>query len=129
MQHLQRRPLASDVFWTGTAFFGMLVAAVLIAGALLRFPAPVVVGGLALLVGGPLVLWRPYLGLLGFLGLMYVHPEQWFPQVEAMRLPLLVACLTLAAWVLQVLRGGETFRWTPHLAWMLAFAGSMLLSQ
>lgn len=128
MEKAARSPLNLD--WTGTAFaFGaMLVVCAVIAGALLRFPPPVAVGVMTLLIGGPLVVWRPYLGLLGFLLLMYLHPEQWFPQLESLRLPLLLACLTLAAWGLQVLRRGETFRWTPHLGWMVGFAATMMLS-
>ncbi|MCC2669916.1 MAG: hypothetical protein K0Q72_2387 [Armatimonadetes bacterium] len=128
MQDLSRRTLSSDAFWSTATFVGMVGGCLLIALALVTGSTNVVVAGTLAALACGVVLWRPFIGILLFLTLMYWRPELYAPGVAEMRLPLLLSVLTLFGWGLQVLVKRERFTWRPELAWLLAFTATMLLS-
>ena len=105
----------------------LAVCGVIVAGLLTASPVLVVAALLALL-GCAAILSSPYMGIIVFLGLMYLRPELFAPRVADMRLPLILSCLTLVAWLLHVLLKRETFHWTPQIGWIAAFGGAMILS-
>jgi O-antigen ligase len=128
MQDLSRRTMSSDAFWSTATILGMGGACLLIAVALVTGSQNVVVAGTMAVLACAVVAWRPYVGILLFLTLMYWRPELYAPGVAEMRLPLVLSVLTLFAWLVQVLVKREKFTWRPELGWLIAFTGTMLLS-
>jgi len=128
MHDLGRRTLSTELFWTGLAVLSMFGAGGVIALALLKISPILVVAGILAVLGCSVVLFRPFLGILLFLTLMYWRPELYAPGVAEMRLPLLLSFLTLFAWLIQVVMKRETCIWRPELAWVGAFGVTMLLS-
>lgn len=128
MQDLGRRTLSTEAFWSGLAVLSMFGAGGVIALALLKISPILVVAGVIAVLGCSVVLFRPFLGILLFLTLMYWRPELYAPSVAEMRLPLLISFLTLFAWLVQVLVKREQCIWRPELAWVGAFGVTMLLS-
>lgn len=128
MQDLGRRTLSTEAFWSGLAIVSMFGAGGVIALALLKISPVLVVAGILAVLGCSVVVFRPFLGILLFLTLMYWRPELYAPGVAEMRLPLLLSFLTLFAWLIQVLVKRETCIWRPELAWVGAFGVTMLLS-
>ena len=128
MQDLSRRTVSSDAFWSTATILGMGGACLLIAVALVTGSQNVVVAGTLAVLACAVIAWRPYVGVLLFLTLMYWRPELYAPGVAEMRLPLVLSVLALFAWGIQVLLKRERFVWRPELAWLLGFIGTMLLS-
>src|SRR5688572_5002950 len=114
MQHLGRRAADTDIFWTGLALLVMLGAGAVIAGGLLTM-SPVLVAAcvLALLACG-IILRYPYVGIILFLGLLFLRLDQFFPIITTLRLPIMVSSFTLFAWLVQLFTKRETFRWRPE---------------
>ncbi len=128
MEYAERRLTDRDGFWNGIAVVGMLgIMGAIAAGLLVGSPALVVAVILAAL-GCAAILFSPYCGAVLFLILLYARPEQFVPQLEVLRLPLLVALFSLFSWFLQVMRKQERFEWRTELGWMFAFAAAMMLS-
>jgi len=128
MQSITHRLLSSQFFWTGLTMILMVGAAAVIAGGLLSMSAPLVAAAVLAAIGCALILWQPFLGIMLFLGLMYARVEQFYPVVATMRLPMLLSCFTIFAWIVQLLMKRETFRWRPEIAWAGAFAFTIILS-
>jgi putative inorganic carbon (HCO3(-)) transporter len=76
---------------------------------LLRYQMPLVVGAFVGLMGFLLIVTCPYMGLLTFLGLLYLRPEELFPQLEGVRMTLTVSLVSLFAWVTGALLKRERF--------------------
>ena len=128
MEYADRRLTDSNGFWGVLWVLGALaIMCGIAAGLVVGSPALVVAIALAV-VGAGAILLRPYIGAILFLVILYARPEQFVPQLEVLRLPLLLATFTLFSWFLQVLRKEERFEWRTELGWMIAFAGAMLLS-
>jgi O-antigen ligase len=128
VEAIRQRILSSEVFWTGIGLALMLGAGAVIAGGLLTMSTPIVVAGTFAALGCGIILVHPYLGVLLFLALLYGRPEQFVPQVAALRLPFLLALFTMFAWLVQVLIKRETFRWRTELGWMIALGLAMAIS-
>jgi O-antigen ligase len=128
MQDLGRRTVSSDAFWSTATVIGMVGAALLIAVSLVTGSQNVVVAGTLAVLACAVVIWRPYVGILLFLTLMYWRPELYAPGVAEMRLPLLLSVLALFAWLIQVMAKREKFTWRPELAWLIAFTSTMVIS-
>src|SRR5690242_20151607 len=77
----------------------VVLAGFLIPAMLLRFPMEFIVGGVVGFVGLALVIAHPFLGLLVFLGLLYLRPEESFPSLAGARMALTVSLAALFAWV------------------------------
>lgn len=86
------------------ALVGLLVPVLL-----LRYQMPLVVGGFAGLVVFLLIVTSPFVGLLTFLGLLYLRPEELFPALAGARLTLIVSLISLFAWVISALLKRERF--------------------
>lgn len=85
------------------------------------------------LVGASIIASCPYLGLLVFVGLLYLRPEEQFPALAGARFTLIVSLLALFAWLVNGLLAREQFRFQlPAVRSFLGFVavaiGSTLLS-
>lgn len=127
MQWQARRIQDTDGFRTLLTILFMVVACGLIAGGLLTV-SPIMVGaGMVALAFCGVILSSPYLGIIIFLGLLFVRPEQFLPQMgntgaNAFTLfAYLVIALTLFAWLVQLLLKRQSFTWRVELAWAGAF--------
>src|SRR5213083_409531 len=67
---------------------------------LLRYQMPLVIGAFIGLLAFALIVTSPYLGLLTFLGLLYLRPEEIFQQLAGARLTLIISLLSLFAWAI-----------------------------
>ncbi|HEU4752741.1 MAG TPA: hypothetical protein VFU47_06500, partial [Armatimonadota bacterium] len=92
MERIGQRVLSSEVFWTGLSLLLMVGAAAVVAAGLLSLSAPIVVAAVLAFLGCLVILANPYAGVLLFLTLLYVRPEQFFPQVAPLRLPFVLSC-------------------------------------
>jgi O-antigen ligase len=70
---------------------------------LLRYPMSMVIGGVVGLLAFTLVLACPYVGLLLFLALLYLRPEESFPDIAGARMTLTVSLVALFAWSINAL--------------------------
>jgi putative inorganic carbon (hco3(-)) transporter len=87
----------------------IVVIGLLIPVLLLQFPMPQVVGGLLGLLVFTLVVACPYAGLVLFLALLYLRPEEIFPQLAGLRMTLMISVLALSAWTINALICRERF--------------------
>lgn len=85
------------------------LAALLLPVLLLHFRMGLVISLVVGLWGLALVTARPYAGLLIFLGLLYLRPEEYFPAIAGARATLLVSLLALFAWVTNAFLCRERF--------------------
>src|SRR4051794_36363406 len=69
----------------------VLLIGLVIPAIVLRYPTPYAILAVVGLVGITLVVTCPYLGLLVFLGLLYLRPEEIFPALAGARMTLLVS--------------------------------------
>src|SRR4051794_9406555 len=100
------------------ALVGLLIPALL-----LRYQMPLVVGGFIGLIVFLLILTCPFVGLLTFLGLLYLRPEEIFPALAGARLTLIVSLIALFAWIISALLKRERFLLDlPVVRCCLAFA-------
>jgi putative inorganic carbon (HCO3(-)) transporter len=81
----------------------------------------------SLIVGG-IILARPFWGLIFFIGLVYIRPEESIEAIQGMRLPLLVSILTLLATIFHKLINRESFVRSPLNGMMIGFGISGVLS-
>src|SRR5712692_5026093 len=86
------------------ALMGLLIPALL-----LRYQMPMVIGGFVGLLAFALIVTSPYLGLLTFLGLLYLRPEDTFSEVAGARMTLIVSLVALFAWMISALLKRERF--------------------
>jgi O-antigen ligase len=86
-----------------------MLIALLVPMLLLRYPMPLVAGGMVGLVVLMLILACPYVGLLVFLALLYLRPEEIFPQLAGARMTLTVSLVALFAWLVNALMCRERF--------------------
>jgi putative inorganic carbon (hco3(-)) transporter len=128
MQQIGRRAAGSEFFWTGIALVVMLGACAVIAASLLTVSPTLVAAGVLAALACGLILYYPYVGIIVFLGLLFLRLDQFFPLIMKLRLPMLVSSFTLFAWLVQVVTKRATFRGRPELAWTAAFAATMVLS-
>jgi O-antigen ligase len=75
----------------------------LIPALLLLYPMSLVIGGVVGLLVVALVAARPYAGLLLFLALLYLRPEESFPALAGARMTLTVSLVALFAWAVNAL--------------------------
>src|SRR5437867_4124317 len=80
-----------------------VLVSLLIPALLLWFPMPRVIGGVVGLLILTLVLACPYAGLIIFLGLLYLRPEEIFPKLAGARMTLTVSVVVLFAWSINAL--------------------------
>lgn len=76
---------------------------------LLRFPLDLAIGGVIGLLTLTVVLAWPYVGLLIFLALLYLRPEETFHQLAGARMTLIVSMTALFAWAINALLRRERF--------------------
>src|SRR5689334_21049277 len=69
------------------------LVAVLIPMLLLHYPMIFVIGAVVGFLGVALVFSQPYWGLLVFLGLLYLRPEESFPALAGARMTLFVSLI------------------------------------
>jgi putative inorganic carbon (HCO3(-)) transporter len=71
---------------------------------------------------------RPFFGLVLFIGLLYVRPEDSFPVLTGMRLTLIVSMVTLGSMLVQRSLHHERLRKTPLNVMLGGFALALVLS-
>lgn len=113
-------PLAILFF---TVFVPMLVTYVMATGNEFRQAAVFV----SLIIGG-VILARPFWGLLLFIALVYVRPEESLTELQGLRIPLLVSITTLVATIFQKLISRERFIFTPLGGMMIGFGITAVIS-
>jgi putative inorganic carbon (hco3(-)) transporter len=128
MQTVNQRVLSSELFWSGLTFLLMLGSAAVVAAALLRFPAPLVGVSIVAILVGVVILVQPLVGILLFLGQVYTRVDQVFPVIATTRLPMLLCCFTIFAWIIQVILKRETVKWRIESSWVVLFCGTIVLS-
>jgi putative inorganic carbon (hco3(-)) transporter len=114
--------------WVIIGLVGLLVPALLT-----RLPMLLVIGGVVGLAVVALVIACPYVGLLLFLALLYLRPEDSYPVLAAVRMTLLASLLAFGAWLLNALLCRErVMTHLPVVACFLSFlavaVGSTALS-
>src|SRR5437667_12602679 len=92
-----------DALPPGIIFALVILVGVLIPLLLFYFPMLLIIVGVVGILGTSLILASPYIGLLFFLGLLYLRPEEIFPPLAGARFTLLVSVLALAAWAINAL--------------------------
>lgn len=80
------------------------------------------------LLGVTLILARPSWGLVLFVGLVYVRPEETFPVLAGMRFTLAISLVTLIGLYLQLFVNREMFVRTPVNILLLGFTFTVILS-
>lgn len=82
----------------------------------------------AALLGLALIIARPHVGLILFVSLLYIRPEESIPALAGMHFTLLVAVVTLCGLLLTMALNKETFARTP-LNWVIVlFSGFAVLT-
>jgi O-antigen ligase/polysaccharide polymerase Wzy-like membrane protein len=98
-----------DAFPPGGVCVVAMLIGLLIPMLLLWCPMPLVIGGVVGLIACMLVVACPYVGLILFLALLYLRPEESFPQLAGLRMTLMVSVLALSAWTINALICRERF--------------------
>src|SRR4030095_2455978 len=94
----------------------------------IRLPLPVALAfGLAAVGLAAAAAW-PFCGVLLFVGLLYLRPEDTFPELVGLRLILIVGSAVFLIWALRSVSARRAPAASPALGWLLAFAGAALLS-
>jgi putative inorganic carbon (HCO3(-)) transporter len=106
----------------------LAAAALGVAALVARLPLPVASALVIAAVGIAVALAWPYVGLMLFVALLYLRPEDSFPELIGMRLILLAGGAAFLGWAIRCLSARRVPVWPPPLAWMLAFAGWALVS-
>jgi putative inorganic carbon (hco3(-)) transporter len=73
------------------------------------------------LLGLLIIAARPYWGLIFFIGLVYIRPEESFPALAGMRLTLVVSLITLCALWFQLFLNRERMAQTPTNGMIIGF--------
>jgi O-antigen ligase/polysaccharide polymerase Wzy-like membrane protein len=96
--------------WPACVLIALLT--LLVPGLLLRFSYQMfmVIGAMVGIVVWLVIIASPFTGLLIFLGLLYLRPEEMFPQLAGTRLALIVSWSAMAAWVINACLSRERFR-------------------
>lgn len=84
-----------------------------------------IIAGMAVVVT---IVVRPYVGLLLFVGLVYVRLEETVPEMQGLRLPLLIGGVTTLGLFLHLVLRRERMTRTPVNAMMLGFAAAVVIS-
>jgi O-antigen ligase len=87
-----------------------------------------VLAAIVAILGLMVIVARPFWGLLLFLILVYLRPEETFPALAGMRLTLLVSVTTLSSLFIQKSLGKESLVKTPINRVVLGFIGGVILS-
>jgi O-antigen ligase len=109
-------------------YVGVMAALVMLVVplALLRYQTYLVIGGLVALMVLVLIVTEPFVGLLIFLGLLYMRPEEYIPALAGARMTLLVSVIALFAWMINALLCKERFRF--HLPAVQCFVGFLVVA-
>lgn len=81
----------------------LLIGAICVGLAMDDRPLTLALGLVGALAGALLVLIQPFVGLLLFLTMVYLRPGDRFPELEKLRLTLIIAAVTIAVWLAQYL--------------------------
>jgi O-antigen ligase len=111
------KPIVADTLWQrfrdalppGIVCAVVALIGILVPALLLYYSMFLVIGAVVVLLGMVVVLSSPYLGLLIFLGLLYLRPEEMFPALTGARLTLTVSLAALFAWAINALLCRERF--------------------
>ncbi len=105
------------------------VVALLTAGIVLEYPPRVAIVLAVCLIGGALVILEPYLGILGYVVLAFLRPQEVFWGLGGERLTLIVSVATLAAAMLHFTRKPKlSFLLRPQNLLILTLWASIWLS-
>jgi O-antigen ligase len=107
------------------AALGLPVIAMLsvLSGEELRMAAAVIA-----MIAGLVVFARPFWGLLIFVALVFIRPEETFPALAGLRLTLLVSSVTFLGMIFQALLNREKLKWTPLMTMIAGFFLSAVAS-
>jgi putative inorganic carbon (HCO3(-)) transporter len=106
---------------------GLLVPGILTYALIIADEAKVMAGVIAILFVIAII-YKPFLGLLCFIGLLYARPEEAFPALAGLRLPLIMALVTLVATWLQFSLHRHPLTRTPINPLILVFGAIALLT-
>lgn len=107
------------------AALGLPVMAMLslLSGEELRMAAAVIA-----MIAGLVIFVRPFWGLLIFVALVFIRPEETFPALAGLRLTLLVSSVTFLGMIFQALLNRERLKWTPLMTMIAGFFLSVVAS-
>lgn len=80
------------------------------------------------MVAALVIFARPFWGLLIFVALVFIRPEETFPALAGLRLTLLVSSVTLLGMIFQALLNREKLKWTPLMTMIAGFFLSVVAS-
>jgi putative inorganic carbon (hco3(-)) transporter len=84
----------------------------------------VILGLIAVVV----ILAQPFWGLIFFVALLYIRPEETIPALQGMRLTLVISAVTFSGLLLRLLLNREPLVRSPLITMILGFTGAVLLS-
>jgi O-antigen ligase len=80
------------------------------------------------MIAGLVIFVRPFWGLLLFVALVFIRPEELVPALAGLRLTLLVSSVTFLGMIFQALLNRETLKWTPLMTMIAGFFLSVVAS-
>src|SRR5262249_44726052 len=96
--------------WIGIGCLG-------ITGLLARFALPVAIAAALTLLGLTVAAAWPFAGLLLFVGLVYLRPEDTFPELVGLRLVLLIGGGLFGIFALRTVSARHVPQWSSTAAW------------
>src|SRR5262249_59191251 len=99
-----------------------------VVGLVVRLPLPLAFAAALTVIGLAAAAAWPFVGLLLFVGIAFVRPEDSFSELVGLRLALLIGSATFLAWALRSVSARRAPWLTPALGWLLAFAAAAFLS-
>lgn len=106
----------------------LVIASIILAGALLLFSPTIVVAIPLILVSGIAIMAYPELGLVLYIILNFVRPADFYPALAAVPLAKAIGGVTLIAVVLKHLMTKDLIFKVRQTYLLLAFAGALILS-
>jgi putative inorganic carbon (HCO3(-)) transporter len=110
--------------WTALALIALVTT--LIPVLLLHYPMVWIIGGVLGLLGLGLVTAFPFFGLLLFLGLLYLRPEESYPDLAGARMALMISSTACFAWAINACLCRQRFRF--HLPAVYCFLGFLMVA-
>ncbi len=80
------------------------------------------------MIAGLVIFVRPFWGLLVFVALVFIRPEELVPALAGLRLTLLVSSVTFLGMIFQALLNRERLKWTPLMTMVAGFFLSVVAS-
>jgi O-antigen ligase len=103
-----------------------LLIGLVIPGLLLQWPMLWIIGGAVGVIALLLAVASPFFGMVLFLGLLYLRPEEYFPALAGARMTLIVSLTAMFAWIVNACLSRERFQF--HLPVVGCFLGFLTVA-